>query len=512
MKAKANSANKRLVASASTVAIAVVLYACGGDSGGNASMDVSKGTVLLNANVVNTRDGSVSPGMSIVIDAGKIQQIIPASTRVAVSGSGQAIDASGKFVVPGYNDMHSHSMAYANQTPTVWPLLIANGVTGIREMSGTPELIKAARQLNIDSAAGKVDAPEILQTTGPTFSGINTVADALTRVQQAKTTDYDFIKMFQASRDAAITIYNEAKKAGLTVAGHLPGASISAVEASSLGMRSFEHNGAGYGFQLDCAADEANIRKDLVDGKGAPTPYNPSIATYRVGDAPFYQRIVDTYSESKCKALAQTFIKNDSWVTPTLIRLHTINRSQDATFQNDPNLVYVDKGRRAVWAAYGKASAENIPPTAQASFDAFWPLIQKVTRLMKDSGVKMMTGTEVTSTLIIPGFSMHQEFRELTDAGFKPLEILQMATLNPAEFLHREATMGTVDAGKNADLVVLDANPMADVANMSKIAAVVLKGKYFPKAVLEQQKASVAAAYANAPATVAAFIDPTHND
>lgn len=507
--------NKHLIGGAATVAVGAVLYACGGSGSSNPSMDVSKGTVLLNANVVNTRDGSVSPGMSIVIDGGKIQQIIPVGTNVTVSGAGQAIDASGRFVVPGYNDMHSHSMGFANQTPTVWPLLIANGITGIREMSGTPDLIKAARQLNIDSAAGRVDAPEILQTTGPTFSGINTVADALVRVQQARTTDYDFIKMFQASRDAAITIYNEAKKAGLTVAGHLPGASISGVEASSLGMRSFEHNGAGYGFQLDCAADEANIRKDLVDGKGAPTPYNPSIPTYRVGDAPFYQRIVDTYSESKCKALAQTFVKNDSWVTPTLIRLHTINRSQDAQFQNDPNLIYVDKARRAVWAAYGKGSAENIPPAAQASFDAFWPLIQKVTRLLKENGVKMMTGTEVTSTLIIPGFSMHQEFRELTDAGFKPLEILQMATLNPAQFLNREATMGTVEAGKNADLVVLDANPVADVANMSKIAGVVLKGKYFSKAALEQQKASVAAAYASAPtptpATIAAYVDLGHS-
>ena len=323
----------------------------------------------------------------------------------------------------------------------------------------------------------------------------------------------DFVKMFQASHDSAVAVYEEAKKQGLTVAGHLPGASVSAVEASNLGMRSFEHYGSGYGILLDCAADEAAIRKDLVDGKGAPTPYNPSIATYRVGDAPYYQRIIDTYSEAKCVTVAQTLVKNDSWLTPTLIRLHTIARSQDALYQNDPNLKYVDKARRTTWAAYGKASAAGIPATAQASFDAFYPLLQKFTKLMKVNGVKMMTGTEVTSTLIIPGFSMHQEFGELTAAGLSPLDILQMSTLNPAEFLHREATMGSVDEGKNADLVLLDSNPITDVKNLDRISAVVLKGRYFNKAALDKMVADVADAYAKQTTVAArATVDVAHND
>ncbi len=492
-----------LISGSMVACVAVVLVACSGYR----AFEVTQGTVILNATIVNTYDGSLANGMNIVLDGGKIKKIT--SGNVSVVGSAKAIDAAGKYVVPGYNDMHSHAMGFANQTPTVWPLLIANGVTGVREMSGTADLIKAARQLNIDSAAGKVDAPEILATPGPILSGVNTAADAIARLQALKAMGADFAKMFQASQAAAVAAYTDARNQGLPVAGHLPGASVSGVEASNLGMRSFEHNGAGYGFQLDCATDEAAIRKDLVDGKGAPTPYNPSIATYRVGDAPFYQRIVNTWSQAKCKALAQTFVKNDSWVTPTLIRLHTINRSQDAEFQNDPNLKYVDRNRRAVWAAYGKASADNIPAAAQASFDAFWPIIQKTTKLLKDSGVKMMVGTEVTSTLIIPGFSIHKEFSELATIGLKPLEILQMTTLNPAQFLKRDATMGSVAEGKVADLVLLNANPLLDVKNLNTISAVFLHGKHFDRATLDKMVADVADAYAKQSASLA-FVDTTH--
>ena len=496
MKATSRIRSRALFIGAITAAVVgTIVVACGG---GDEPINVFSGTVLKNVTVVNTRDGSLAMSMNVVVDGGKIKTVT--SRFVNASGTAQAIDASGKYLVPGYNDMHSHSMGFADRQPTVWPLLIANGVTGVREMSGTPDLINAARKLNVDSAAGRVDAPEILLTTGPTFSGINSVATGVARVQDAKATGSDFVKMFQASRDAAIAIYDEAKRQGLPVAGHLPGASISAIEASDLGMASFEHYGAGYGILLDCAADEANIRKDLVDGKGAPTPYNPSIPTYRVGDAPFYQRIIDTYSESKCVSVAQRFVKNGSWLSPTLIRLHTIAVSQDPLFQNDPNLKYVDKARRAVWAAYGKGSAEGIPPVAQATFEKFFPLLLKFTKLMKQNGVKMMTGTEVTSTLIIPGFSIHQEFGELAAAGLSPLEILQMSTLNPAEFLRREATMGTVEEGKNADLVLLDANPLVSASNLAKISAVILKGRYFSQAALEKMKSDVAVAYANQPA------------
>ena len=126
---------------------------------------------------------------------------------------------------------------------------------------------------------------------------------------------------------------------------------------------------------------------------------------------------------------------------------------------------------------------------------------------------KIMTGTDLGGIWIIPGFSLHQEFRELSNAGFTPLEILQATTLNGARFLNRESTMGTVEVNKNADLVLLDANPVLNVANLSKIAGVFNAGKYFSKSDLDALKAGVAGANAVAPMRdVSTVLDPSHKD
>jgi imidazolonepropionase-like amidohydrolase len=118
---------------------------------------------------------------------------------------------------------------------------------------------------------------------------------------------------------------------------------------------------------------------------------------------------------------------------------------------------------------------------------------------MKRSGVKMLAGSDLGGIWVIPGVSLHQEFRELAASGLSPLEVLQTTTLNAAEFLRREATMGSVEAGKNADLVLLDANPIDDVANLGKISAVISRGKYFSRAALEMMKSEVAEALSKQP-------------
>ena len=125
----------------------------------------------------------------------------------------------------------------------------------------------------------------------------------------------------------------------------------------------------------------------------------------------------------------------------------------------------------------------------------------------------MMTGSDLGGIWVIPGFSLHQEFHLLADAGLTPLEILQMTTLDPAQFLDREAAMGTVEAGKNADLVLLDDNPVKNVKNLDRIAGVFVKGKYFSKEALETLKNGVAVAYGNQPIDdYETTLDPNHKD
>ena len=203
--------------------------------------------------------------------------------------------------------------------------------------------------------------------------------------------------------------------------------------------------------------------------------------------------------------MAQTFAKNGTWHAPTLIKLRTQRFVEDPLYRNDPNLIYVSKATRAAWEAAAVRSTATLPASAVATFHQYFGRELTLPKLLKQNGVGLLAGsdTAVISNWVIPGFSLHQEFALLVASGLSPLEILQMTTLNGARFLDREASMGTVEEGKKADLVVLDANPVADAANLDKISSVFLKGKYFSRAALDKLKSDVASAYATGPLATA---------
>ena len=494
------------------LAIVLALSACANRA--DEVLEVTRGTVLRNATVVNTRDGSLAPGMTVVINDGKIQRIT-SSASVRTSAAAVSIDATGKYLVPGFLDMHTHALPAADRDPSYWPLLIANGVTGIREMGGSAALIKRAKKLNADREAGLVVAPEVGLIPGDIFVGRLAAPEAAAeQVRQQKADGAEFIKVANSNRAVTLAILAEAKNQGLGVAGHLPPA-VSVVEASNAGWRALEHLGAGFGILLGCSSDEAQIRSAILRGDGAKPPCPPTYLAspllYSALDAPFDRRIAQTYDDAKCQSLAKVLAQNQTWQVPTLIRLRTMEFSASAQYRADPNLVYVDKTTRALWESLGKQYGAQLSPDAATAFQDYYGLQQGLTKLLKRSGVKLLAGSDLGGIWVIPGFGLHQEFHELASAGLSPLEVLQATTLNAAEFLHREATMGTVDQGKNADLVLLDANPILDVANLDKISAVIVNGRYFAKQALDEMKSGVAKAYASQPLkSLSAAIDPTH--
>jgi hypothetical protein len=406
--------------------------------------EVAQGVVIRNATVVNTHDGSLSGRMTLVISDGKIQAITAAPVRVV--GAAQTVDASGKYVVPGFMDMHAHAVETADLQPSYFPLMIASGITGFREESVSPAFVARGAQVNADRAAGRLDAPEVV------FSG----AEA-----------------------------------------HLNPA-VSALASSNAGWPSMDHLGAGVGLILDCSTEEDSVRAAAL-ARGFKPPFPPNyVLNPRAFDgaqnAEFYQRILDTYSEPKCVALMQAFVRNHTWQTVTLIRLRTQDRGDDPLYRNDPNLKYLDRKRVAMWDSVGDQFAK-LPPSAVATLQKYYGLQKAVTVLMQKNGVKILAGSDTGGVWVIPGFGLHQEFHELAASGLSPLQVLQATTLNAAEFLHRDASAGTVEAGKDADLVLLDANPIVDVAALDKISGVVLRGKYFSKAGLDKLKSDVAVAY-----------------
>ncbi len=492
--------------------IGITITACGGGT-----FEVTQGTVIQNATVVNTSDGSLSAGQAIVVQGGKIVSIAPTAS-VRVTGTAQAIDASGKYVVPGFLDMHTHSMVRIDANPSYFPLMLANGITGFREMGefpgSFPNMVARAAQLNADIAAGRVDAPEALLVPGDIFpsSPVPTTppisaASAVQGVVQQKAQGVGFIKVISATRDAILAFLSETKNQGLTLAGHLAPA-ISATESSQAGWKSIEHLGSRMGILLDCATDEASMRQALISAAGTNAPQYPT-------DAASLQRVLNTHNIAKCQDLAKVFVQNSTWHVPTLRRVRGLDITDDPLLVNDPNLIYVDKTRLAAWNQ-SRLTYSNLPAATKAALGQIYSLKKSVVKLLKQNGVKMMAGSDAgqASTWVIPGFGLHEDFHELAASGLSPLEILQMTTLNGAEFLNRLSTMGSVDVGKNADLVLLDANPIQDVTNLDKISGVFLKGKYFSKDALEKMKSDVANTYLKSPTAVIApgVEEPSHTD
>lgn len=479
---------------------------------------VTSGTVIRDVTVVDTRTGALARRMAIIIDQGKIRQVLP-DAAVQAGGSARTIDGAGKYVVPGYLDMHTHSVPPAVfQKAPHWSLFLANGVTGIRDMAGAPPLIAAAKQFNAARTAGALDAPEVLQIPGPPVIGARTAEDGVAAVRQTKAMGGSFVKVVGASPAALRAIVAEAQAQGLDVAGHLsPG--MGAVEAANIGWTAMEHLGGGWSIALDCANDQAAIRADLQAGKGAkmPSPFPPTYPIspflYSAGDAPFTQRSLDTYNSATCDTVVKTVVQKGVWQVPTMIRLHTMTNSDSAAFRNDPNLKYVDPTTRALWNKMSKDFEHLQPASAPATFRNSYASFERTLEQLRQHGgaSRMLAGSDVGGIWVIPGFSLHQEFAAFAKAGFTPLEILQATTINGARFLKRESTMGTVEASKNADLVLLDANPVVDAANLSKIAGVVNAGKYFSKSDLEALKAGVATAHAAAPVRdPSTVIDTSH--
>lgn len=460
--------------------------------------------VLNGVTIVDTQSGRLTRNQSVAIDGGKIVQIARAGSIKAGAGT-KMVDARGKYLVPGYLDMHVHTFDAPDPTASL-ELLLANGITGVRQMSGSPELLQKRRdgQLILPTAG-----PELLAMPGTILTGANagTPEAAIAEVDRQKQMGADFIKVIDVKPDPFFAALAEAKKLGLVFDGHLQ--PTSAIEkAADEGMSAIEHLGPKESVLLGCSTDEDALRRAIAaippraaPSLGGPAPAdialrattNPTMATDPI-EFDLMKRVVATYSDSKCRALTQRIKKDGMWMTPTLIRERTMEFGDDPVYRRDPNLRYVPPKTRARWEELAQQFPTIVTADRRAMLKRFWVLQLRLTKLLDEAGVPMMAGTDTGGVghWEISGFTLHEEFDLLRQAGLKPLTILQMTTINGAKFLHREDHMGTVAVGKDADLVLLDGNPVASEANLHRIDAVVRNGNYYDKAALEGLKQDAA--------------------
>jgi hypothetical protein len=356
------------------------------------------------------------------------------------------------------------------------------------------------RQWQQDIDAGRRLGPHIVACTrvldGPkpivptSAIAVATAQEGREAVERLRKDGEDFVKVYPLlPREAYFAILEEAGRGPkkLAVAGHVPHL-VTAAEASDRGQKSFEH---GYGIFLSCSKDEDKLRKELAGlmGSGALTKDNLDAA----GAWRIQVKALESYDEKKAEALFRKFVANGTWQVPTLVCRRNWGMLNDPKFTDDPRTKYMPLFVTATWGRESRDGTVHLRAlgiTLDAKDIENQKLLfegsLKLVKAMHAAGVKLLAGTDAPVPYCFPGSGVHDELELLVQAGLTPLEALQTATRNPAEYLDRLADLGTVERGKLADLVLLEANPLDDIRNVRKIHAVVLGGKLLPKATVDK--------------------------
>jgi hypothetical protein len=482
------SISKSITWIATLLAVSLLVFAQNGQTG-------LTSIALMHVTVIDGTGAPPKPDMTVVIVGYRIAEIAKTNT-IGSPRFSRTIDATGSYVIPGLWDMHAHP-----DDPELWPsnpppldkeklltLLIANGVTGIRDMGGDLKLLQDWR---IRAANGTMVGPHIY-ACGPLLDGpnpmwpgslaISTAEQGREAVRDLKKQRADFIKVYSLlPRDAYFAIADEAKKLKIPFSGHVPD-SVTPEEASDAGQASEEHL-----LQIvEACSDREAVKKkqDQLRIDGA-SPVERRKA--------YVETMLATFDTKKADALFAKFVKNNTWITPTaVVWQNNASFEEDASKYAD-RMRYMPRYIRQYWDPKNNAHLKNRSPERIAVEKLLVKKYLEIIGSMQRAGVKLMTGSDFgANPLLFPGWGVHDEMALFVKAGLTPMEAIQSATRNPAQFLGLDRSVGTIEKGKLADLVLLDANPLEDINNTRKINSVIFQGRMMDRAELNRKLAAIA--------------------
>jgi hypothetical protein len=444
-----------------------------------AGSSASSSVAFTNATVIDSRTGHLLRDQTIVITGERITAL---SAKAEIPANAEVVNAAGKFIIPGFWDMHAHALWSTDQIQRMFDLFLANGITAIRDM-GSPLPVDETLSWRTKVANGTVLGPRILaagrlvdgpKPVWPDSVVAETEQQAREAVDALQKDGVDFIKVYsRLPRVAYFAVAAEARKHGLTYVGHVP-IYVSAREASVAGQRSIEHLSE---ILFACSRDESGLRKRLV-----ATAIGAERDRVRKEQL---KAVVSTFSAQKATRLSRVFAKNNTWQVPTLLVQYTYAFLNPYELHDSPGVRYVPASGVNGWierlTSFRKIRDAKDLEVQKHSYQLEIQLV----RMMHRAGVPFLAGT-AAETFYPAGFGLHTELGLLVSAGFSPLEALQAATLNPAKYFGRTADLGTVEVGKLADLVILEANPLDYIRNTERIAGVVTAGRYLDRQELDR--------------------------
>jgi imidazolonepropionase-like amidohydrolase len=431
----------------------------------------SQVVAFVGVNVVPMDRERVIENQTVIVRDGRIAEIAPASKLKAPAGA-LVIEAKGKYLMPGLAEMHGH-LPHPNlgeQVANSFLLLfVANGITTVRGMFGFPNHPALRDKIN----RGEVLGPR-LYVAGPAMTGqsVKSVEDAEQKVREYKQAGFDLLKIHEgltlAEYDAIVAL---AGKLGMPFGGHVPD-DVGLLHALKSKQSSVEHLD---GYVEAMEADDSPIRN--------------ADPTTRA------QKLVYNLDERKIPSLVQATREAGAWNVPTMALFQTIFSDEGVeSLRQRPELKYMPPGMVNQWVAQrtNQLKHNDDPQAGLKMIEAR----NKILKALYDGGARIMMGSDAPQLFSVPGFALHREMQAMVKAGLTPYQVLESGTRNPAIYLKAANEFGTVEVGKRADLILVEDNPLKDVANVSKRAGVMVNGRWLAESELRKMLDDLAATYA----------------
>lgn len=432
------------------------------------------GTAITNVTVIDAING-VRENQTVVFDGDEIKFVQSADAEVAAA---ETIDGTGQYLIPGLWDFHVH-LSYDDRFTASMPAqFLSYGITSVRDTGG---LMRKMLPIIETMRAADAIAPRVF-FAGPLLDGQFVVYDGDDRpeigVQNAtpeqaretvrglKEQGVDFIKIYEmVSPDVFEAMVETANELDLPIDSHVP----LSLRASTAGpsVDSIEHL---RNIEMDCASDSPTLHEERLErlrNTDGLSGFELRSSLHNLQRLP----AIANYDQARCDEVIAALEATTQ--VPTLQLYSTGVIPPYSRDDWDDALDRLPAAAAESWKTYTQDRRANPPEASDTTF-AEWGLF--LTGRAHAAGVPIGAGTDTPIGLSPPGYSLHTELDFLVRAGLSPIDALAAATVRPAEYFSLQDTMGTIDEGKVADLVLLDANPLDDIGNAKRISRVVSKG------------------------------------
>lgn len=429
---------------------------------------------IENVHVISMNGDEIHRDHTVLIKGDRIIQIAETS-QIRIADGAEVINGNGGYLIPGLSEMHAHippGNADREYIDDVLFLYLANGITTIRGMLGHPLHL----ELREKAVQNKLVSPHIY-TSGPGFGGgsVESPEQARRRVREQHEAGYNFLKIFPGlSLEEYNAIADEAHTVGIEFSGHIP-ASVGLKRALKAGQTTIDH--------LDKYVHA--LVSDTIDLQQIEDP----------GVIYFGMHLVPYIDSEKIAEVARLTAGAGTWNVPTQALLeHVLGTESPEELARRPEFKYMPDETVEEWIN-SKRSITGNDAYSEELAQNYLQLRRNIIKALHDEGAGLLLGSDAPQIFNVPGFSVHHELRYIVDAGLSPYETLRTGTYNAARYLKDLDNRGTIEEGKIADMVLLQANPLEDISNSNTVAGVIYRGNWLGKEEIERRLQSIAEKY-----------------